>query len=359
MLPLAETGNIGLTNRVNLYSEASRYLQCCLDRSKAVPDINYLALAAKLYLNRRKASLPRNSICHISSLPRTQKTRTHKSIVNGEKGSINALCTFNTGLSSNKKHQIALTGLKASVMIVNIRKKIKSKHLIYCFQHSMFQNYSSRMHRSSRSCSVKNEKAERTLSHISWTASSRQARLSARLFTTFNGYKAFWLCCTFCSALLCACLSCTFVFLHFQHLLHGQGDWMAPCSSDLLSCLENEQQGMTWQDGIAENPSQPKSCQGLSSLQFRSEPSDAPTGMSSSVLTEEIPPISLELHHTSPARAHRLDSRIPWRTSSVLDNWKVKIPASFRDYFFFLPWFVWFLFLLSYVLQPPLLFIGF
>lgn len=49
--------------------------------------------------------------------------------------------------------------------------------------------------------------------------------------------RAICLCCPFCSAFLCGCLSCTFVSLHFQNLLHGKADWMAPCSSDLLSCL--------------------------------------------------------------------------------------------------------------------------
>lgn len=43
----------------------------------------------------------------------------------------------------------------------------------------MFQNYSSRMHRSSRSCSVKNEKAQNTVPPISWAASSRQTLCKA------------------------------------------------------------------------------------------------------------------------------------------------------------------------------------
>lgn len=49
--------------------------------------------------------------------------------------------------------------------------------------------------------------------------------------------KAYWFCCTFCNAPLCGCLSCTFVSLHFQYLLHRQADGIAPCSSNLLSCL--------------------------------------------------------------------------------------------------------------------------
>lgn len=43
-------------------------------------------------------------------------------------GTRNALYTLNTGFSSNKRHQTAFTGLKASIITpVNIRKEIKIK----------------------------------------------------------------------------------------------------------------------------------------------------------------------------------------------------------------------------------------
>lgn len=52
----------------------------------------------------------------------------------------------------------------------------------------MFQNCSSRMHRSSRLYSVKYEKAERTL-YLPFLEQLQAGRLSAMLFITFNGHK--------------------------------------------------------------------------------------------------------------------------------------------------------------------------
>lgn len=162
--------------------------------------------------------------------------------------------------------------------------------------------------------------------------------------------EAIWLCCTFCSALLCGRFSCTFVSQHFQYLPHRQADWMAPCTSDLLSCL-----GMSnrvWYDKmVLQKPlHSPKAARVCDTL----------TGMGSvSVKRRNPTDITGVAPHIPWQGTDRPDSRIPWRTSSVSDNWKVKTPSSFLDDFSCLSWFVWFLFLLSYLLQPSLLVIGF
>lgn len=150
------------------------------------------------------------------------------------------------------------------------------------------------MHRSSRSCSIKHEKADRTLPAVSWAASSRQAPLQG--FSQHSmASRVIWLHCPLCTALLCGCLSCTFVSLHVQHLLHRQTDWMAPCSSDLLSCLGMSNRiwhdKMLLQKTLHKAQKLPQCSPGLHSQ-----------ALALSVL-KEISPVSLELHHTSRARA--------------------------------------------------------
>lgn len=148
--------------------------------------------------------------------------------------------------------------------------------------------------------------------------------------------RAAWLCCPFCSHLLCGCLSCTFVSLHFQHLLHGQADWMAPCSSDLLSCL-----GMNTRIGDDKTALQ-KTLHSPKAARVYPHCSDALTGMGSvSVKRGNPTSITGVVPHILSQGTDIWDSRIPWRISSVLDNWKVKIPGSFPDYFSCLSWF-WF-----------------
>lgn len=138
--------------------------------------------------------------------------------------------------------------------------------------------------------------------------------------------RAVWLCCPLYSALLCGCPSCTFASLHFQHLLHGQADWTAPCSSAILPW--NEQLEMTWQDGIAEDISSPKAAKVYPHFSLDLNPLIHSESWALTVLMEEIPPISLEFHHTSWARVqtdHTPESPEEPHQFYTIEKWKLQV----------------------------------